>query len=64
MHWLRATFYYLLCIRLPIDTSSGEPLFGEATVVGKKKEAVLACAAECCRLLDIHGLLRQSQHGR
>ena len=53
----------IVSYRLPIDTASGEPLYGEATVVGKKKEAVLACATECCRLLDIYGLLRQSKHG-
>lgn len=51
-----------LC-RLPIDGPSGDPIYAEAAVTGKKKEAVLECAKEACRLLDAAGLLRQSSHG-
>ena len=53
------TFFY----RLPIDGPSGDPLYAEAAITGRKKEAVLECAKEACRMLDAAGLLRQSSHG-
>ncbi|XP_035228641.1 kanadaptin-like [Stegodyphus dumicola] len=49
-------------IQLPVDTPSGDYLPVEASVSGKKKEAVVACALEACRMLDRLGLLRQSHH--
>ena len=49
--------------RLPIDGPGGDPLYAEAAVTGRKKEAVLECATEACRMLDAAGLLRQSSHG-
>ncbi|XP_031565688.1 kanadaptin-like [Actinia tenebrosa] len=49
-------------VKLPVETATGDPLYAEAAVTGKKREAVLACAAEACRILDMNGLLRQSSH--
>ena len=56
--WSCTIFY-----RLPIDGPSGDPLYAEAAITGRKKEAVLECAKEACRMLDAAGLLRQSSHG-
>lgn len=52
----------LLC-RLPIDTASGEAVYAEASVKGKKKEAVLQCALNACRMLDAQDMLRHHAKG-
>lgn len=53
-------------VDLPINEimgTSGAPTQAEATVKGgKKKEAVIQCALEACRILNKFGLLRQSNH--
>lgn len=53
---------YKCCVEIPIDTPTGEPAVAEAVVSGKKKEAVIQCALEACRMLDRMGLLRASKH--
>ena len=53
-------------MNLPINEimgGSGGPTIAEAKVKGgKKKEAVVQCAQEACRILNQFGLLRQSNH--
>ena len=60
---ISSLFCAVLSHRLPVDGPNGEVLVAEATVSGKKKDAVIACALEACRLLDMHGMLHASKHG-
>ena len=56
----------VLCISysLPVQSAGGEMMVAEATVKGKRKEAITQCALEACRLLDSYGMLRQASQSK
>ena len=50
------SYYY----SLPVQSAGGEMVVAEATVKGKRREAIVQCALEACRLLDGYGMLKQA----
>ncbi len=54
--------HILLLCRLPIEMAGGESVCAEASVTGRKKEAVKLCALNACRILDAQDILRNPMH--
>ncbi|KAH0622621.1 hypothetical protein JD844_025084 [Phrynosoma platyrhinos] len=60
----QGTGTWLCRVKLPVDDASGKQLVAEAIHSGKKKEALIQCSLEACRILDARGVLRQEAVSR
>ena len=53
---MHVSYYY----SLPVQSGGGEMVVAEATVKGKRKEAIIQCALDVFQLLDDYRMLKQA----
>ena len=56
------TWIAYIIFRLPIETSEGTEVIAEGTC-SNKKDAVLACALDACRLIQAYNMMQNTTKG-